>query len=329
MKLNNKQQGFSLLEVMIALAVVSFLSFTVLQLVFTNLKASKSVELTASLENLLLEVNMALKDPAVCQTNLANFSSTTLPTPLDTGVINLSQITLPSVTKPLVSNNAALVNQPSTKVFLSIEGIKPVSTVSYLANITFNMDKGQGFLGARNIVRRIPINLTLTSAGGAITGCSTFGPSSGGAAATPPPAGGGGSSTSTTPADICALMGQMYDSVSGKCTGQSDVSLPNICESFGGTYDSSTKKCTGITTTTVASSGGVKPIVTPTPKPPCPAAETKCSTKTWSVPELTSSGQFNRDWTETIDGKPTRCQFHILCNGPVWEQNSCSCVVVK
>src|SRR5437868_15431341 len=90
-KVNEKEQGFSLLEVMIALAAVSFLSFTVLQLVLTNLKATKAVETVSSLDNLIMEVNIALKDPAICKSNLSNFSTTSLPSPLSGGSINFKQ----------------------------------------------------------------------------------------------------------------------------------------------------------------------------------------------------------------------------------------------
>lgn len=200
-----KNQGFSLLEVMIALGVVSFLSFTVLQLVFTNLQATKSVEITAALDNLIMEVNMALKDPTICQSNITNFSTTSLPSPLEGASINFKQITLPSVTNPLVSSNASLVNLPGTKLSLNIDSIKPISAVTYLANISISLDKGQGVIGGRNIVRRLPISLTLTTAGGPITGCNTFGPSGGSAAMTAP--------------TICALVGQTFDPVTNKCSG--------------------------------------------------------------------------------------------------------------
>lgn len=318
MKLSKKQQGFSLLEVMVALAVVSFLSFTVLQLVFTNLKATKGVEITASLDNLMMEVSTALKDPAVCQANLANFSSTTLPTPLEDGIINLTQITLPAVTKPLVSNNAPLVNQPSTKVSLSIDSIKPVSTTSYLANITFNLDKGQGFLGARNIIRRMPINLTLAAAGGPVTGCNTFGPSTGTTTPT-------GSTSTTTPVQICALLGQEYDANKNQCAGDPSMSLTKICASMGGTYTESTQKCTLVVTS------GVTETPSPTPKMNCAGGTTACGGQNFTVPELINDGFFSRDWVETVDSQPTRCQLFVRCaaNTNKWVSNTCNCQVVK
>ncbi|MBS1969802.1 MAG: prepilin-type N-terminal cleavage/methylation domain-containing protein [Bdellovibrionales bacterium] len=319
--MSKKQQGFSLLEVMVALAVVSFLSFTVLQLIFTNLKATKAVELAASLDNLTTEVSMALKDPAVCQSNLANFATTTLPSPLEGGAIGLTQVTLPAMTKPLVINNASLANEPSTKIALSIDTIKQITTVSYLANINFNLDKGQGFLGARNIVRRIPIALTLASAGGEVTGCSTFGTTAGGT--TP-----GGSGSSTTPAEICALLGQALDPKTGLCAGanEKEVTLEKVCASVGGTYNEDTQKCT----VAVVASGG-NPPPTPTPKLPCAGATTACGGQNFTVPELNNDGFFSRDWIASINSQNTRCQLFVRCSATTnkWISNTCNCQVVK
>jgi prepilin-type N-terminal cleavage/methylation domain-containing protein len=322
-KQSQKQHGFSLLEVMVALAIVSFLSFTVLQLVFTNLKATKSVEITASLDNLATEVSMALKDPAVCQSNLANFATTTLPSPLEDGVIGLTQITLPAMAKPLVVNNAPMVNEPNTKINLSVDTIRQLTAVSYLANISFNLDKGQGFLGARNIVRRIPIALILASAGGAVTGCNTFGPSVG-TATTPT-----GSDSVTTPSQICALLGQALDPQTGLCAGggnDKDVTLQKVCASVGGTYNESTQKCA-----VAAVASGVNPTASPTPRQICAGATTTCSGQSFTVPELMNDGYFSRDWTVTINSQPTRCQLFVRCSvdSNKWITNTCSCKPVK
>lgn len=320
---NKKEQGFSLLEVMIALGVVSFLSFTVLQLVFTNLQATKSVEMTASLDNLILEVSMALKDPAVCQSNLANFATTTLPSPLDTGSINLTQITLPSSTTPLARSNGSLVNQPNTKLALTIGNIKPITTTSYLANIAVSLDKGLGTIGARNIVRNIPMNLTLTAAGGPITGCNTFGPSSGGspAASSSPP--------QVTTAQICAAFGTTVDSNTGQCAGGPLPTLSKVCDSLGGTYNDKTQACTGATTVASGGSGGAGPAPTPTPKVPCASGSTICGGKSFPVPEIADQGQFNRDWADVISGINVRCQMHIYCVGGKWTQDVCNCLAQK
>ncbi|WP_413289041.1 type II secretion system protein [Bdellovibrio sp. HCB337] len=336
MKYRTKEQGFSLLEVMIALAVVSFLSFAILQLVFTNLKATKGVEIAASLDNLLMEANLALKDPTVCQSNLSNFATTTLPTPLDSASINLAQITIPSVTVPLARTNSPLVNQPSTTMSLSIADIKPITTTAYLANIIFSLDKGQGFLGARTLVRRIPINLTLGSAGGPITGCNTFGPSVGG------PAGAASPSPSTL-AQICALFGQTLDANTGQCSGgpgpgptptpsgEPVATLPTVCSSLGGTYNAGTEKCTIGTVVSGGGGGGggANPNPTPTPRIDCAPSNATCGGKTWAIGSLIPDGRYSRDWTDTINGVVTRCQLTILCQGPTWAQNNCSCVVVK
>ncbi|WP_413289038.1 type II secretion system protein [Bdellovibrio sp. HCB337] len=317
MKSNTKTQGFSLLEVMIALAVVSFLSFTVLQLVFTNFKATKAVELTASLDNLIMEVNVALKDPTICQINLANFSTTTLPSPVETGSINITQITLPTVATPMAITNNPMANQPSTSLSLSIGNIRPISTTSYLANINFSLDKGQGTIGARNIVRSLPINLTLASAGGPITGCNTFGPST---AAAPSPAG------SIDPAQICAVIGKTLDPKTNQCSGGPAVKLSEICASLGGTFDEGTQKCTVV----AAAPGKANPAPTATPKTFCPAGPTVCGGRTWSVPELVAGGLFTRGWYDTINGQASRCSLYVNCDSSTkWISNNCSCQLVK
>lgn len=318
-----KEHGFSLLEVLVALGIVSFLSFTVLQLVFTNLQATKSVEMTASLDNLILEVNTALKDPAVCLSNLSNFSTTTLPSPLATGSINVSQITLPSATTPLARTNGSLANQPNTKLALSIGNIKPLTTTSYLANIAVSLDKGLGTIGARNIVRNIPMSLTLTTAGGPITGCNTFGPSSGGNPAASP------SAPQVTIAQICAAFGTTVDSKTGQCAGGPLPTLSKVCASLGGTFNESTQACTGATT--VASGGGSSagPAPTPTPKLPCAAGSTICGGKSFPVPEIADQGQYNRDWADVISGINVRCQMHIYCVGGKWNQDVCNCLAQK
>ncbi|WP_413289039.1 type II secretion system protein [Bdellovibrio sp. HCB337] len=314
MKFNKKEQGFSLLEVMIALAVVSFLSFIILQLVFTNLKATKAVEVTASLDNLLMEVNVALKDPAVCRSNLANFSTTTLPSPLNTGSINLSRITSPSATAPLARTNRPLANQPATRLFLSIGNIRPISTTSYLANINFSLDKGQSAIGAREIVRSLPINLTLTSAGGPITGCNTFAPST---AATPSPAG------SIDPAQICAVIGKPLDPKTNRCSGGPDTNLSAICASVGGTYDAGTQTCSGVGVV----SGGANPAPTATPKVFCRPGVTECANKTWAVPELEVGAlPYVKDWIEVINGENMKCHIYVGCDSSAkWFASHCTC----
>ncbi|NUM60399.1 MAG: type II secretion system protein [Bdellovibrionaceae bacterium] len=222
-----KQMGFSLVEILVALGILSVAALAGSQLIMNLLSAQKGIAVDSKLQDILNESRMAFKNPAQCSANISNFSTKILSAAnFKTLKITVSKWSLNG--NNFLINNGAITGINDSKVNLSIEKFQQISTTEYKAFAIFDFDRGN-LVGGKSRIRELPINLITSS--DVITSCSF-------------------SSVELLSqhdldlikSDVCSSLGGTFNSGTQKCSS-TPVSKEVMCNSFGGTFNSSTEKC--------------------------------------------------------------------------------------
>lgn len=243
---STKSNGFSLIEVLIALGVMSLAALAGSQLIMNLLASQKAIAIDSRMQDILNESKMAFKNPTVCSANIANFSSKNLSSSnMGTLKITVDKWTLNGA--EFLKNNSPIPGASAdTKVSLSIEKFEQIATDEYKAFAIFNFDRGN-VPGGNLRTRQLPMNLLTTS--GVITSCSF-------------------SSIEmlsqhdldNLKSEICTSFGGTFDTVNQKCSSAAP-SKQAVCTSLGGTYNTTTEKCSLSSTIAgqIAAIGGCSP----------------------------------------------------------------------
>ncbi len=300
--------GFSLIEMMVVVGVMSIVMLAAGQFIMANMHATRSIELTSELDQMMLELQLTLKNPAVCAANLPNLASN----PLDpTAPARIALSKIDSLTSTILTNGGTLRNQSGSTVNIYLENFQNISPTEYTADLAVELDKGQvNIIGGKLIKRHILLDLTTANPAPAVTVSACYAMAN----------------SSSSPTAVCSLLGGTYNATSGLCdnitvSGPS-TSPSSICAMFGGVYNYSTGLCDG-----GGGSAGGGPGGSPTPLPAgmCPAQVVACSKGiNITLPaQGTGGGMVSGPFTGT-DGNTYHCTAAGRCVG-TWMEVMCAC----
>jgi prepilin-type N-terminal cleavage/methylation domain-containing protein len=227
---NFKNRGFSLIEMMIVMGIMSVVMFSIMQFTMTSVRTTKSLELNAELDQMMIQLQLTLKDPTVCANNIGNLSSNPFNPTSQNSSLSINQINslTGQILGPLI-NNGGLPNTNGTSVKMALENFNNTGPTNYTADLAVTLDKGPNAnTGGRIIKRSIVVGLVTsgTAPTVTITGCNAV--SNSAAAAVSNNA-------------ICALFGGTYNAGSGLCTGTTmgqSPPIPGSCPAVTYTYNS-------------------------------------------------------------------------------------------
>ena len=189
------QNGFGLIEVLIAVAIFGILAAGMSSVLSYQYSAQRGLQSTLLLQNLVTEIQQDFAIPGVCKANIIQLSASTfdktLLLPNSTYPnLALAQIVLPALpANPLVVTGTALSGLPGSLVTMSLVNgveLKPDLTYSAMIRVSLSKTAGGMTVGGNFIYRDIPLIISTTNVGNieTIKDCSTS-PSGVAAAANP------------------------------------------------------------------------------------------------------------------------------------------------
>lgn len=130
-----KKNGFSIVETMVAMGIMSVALLGVLQLMTMQMKVSNTTKLDTEVSNIVFLVNSVLKNSNACKDNIANFGKVSLPVSAKQK-IGVSTLSYPNSGGPIVSVSSGSakavglseMNLTNFKLLSSFGGFNIVST---------------------------------------------------------------------------------------------------------------------------------------------------------------------------------------------------------
>ncbi len=196
--------GFTLLETMVGVAIMTVVVLGVLQILGMQLKVSNTARIDADVSNTVFLVNAVLKNSNACKENIINFGSKKISVP----IVTAEKLSVPSLNYPLnggklisvgggSSSNAALLKDMHLTNFKLLSNTGGYNIVSSELKLQFQKPNA---VGAQVTERKVAVQLR-ADASGNILDCS------------------------------------------GEGTELTEFQLQSICKSVNGTFDFSTKAC--------------------------------------------------------------------------------------
>lgn len=204
-KLRLKNCGFTLVETMVSVAVMTVVVLGVLQILGTQLKVSNTARIDADVSNTVFLVNALLKNSNACKENIVNFGTKKVSLPANTSEkLQVTSLDYPAGGGKVISVGGTSSSKSAVLKEMYLSGFKTLSNsggyniLSSELNMQFEKPNA---MGAQVTNRKVAVQLR-TDGSGTILDCS-------------------GEGTELTP-----------------------FQLEAVCLSSGGSFNFGTKKCT-------------------------------------------------------------------------------------
>ena len=174
-KLLLKNSGFTLIETMVSITIMTVVILGVLQILGTQLKFSKMARIDADISNTVFLVNSVLKNSEACKDNVANFGGGKVALPAAAAnKLSITSLDFPMGGGKLVSvggggnSNAAKLKEMFLTNFKTLSSSGGYNIISSDLNIVFEKP---GAIGAQIANRKVNMQLR-TDGSGTILDCS-------------------------------------------------------------------------------------------------------------------------------------------------------------
>jgi len=230
-KLKNKlksQSGFSLVETLVALVVMSILMVGFMQMMGNQAKQTKGLEETLARLDLEKTLQTYLADGSICGATLAGA------TPKTFNVANLATTSFSVSSLPAGAQAGApsliAVNQKASSLSnsLMVAGITYKNIQNTGVADKYNMDLEVSFIGGIRPLRPLLFKMILNTTNDTTTGIKRV----------------TGCNSSSMNANICASLGGTYDPATGNCSGVGGNITAAECAALNGIYNWANHTCT-------------------------------------------------------------------------------------
>ncbi len=183
-KLNSNIKGFSVLEVLVAIAISIVVSMVTIELTLSQFKALETARFRSEAANTATLARMVLQNEASCQFNLdaGNFATKAIPNPLrPDSKINITQIVYPTAggAPPQVALKAIADKDADAATYIGsiyADNFRRIDSANniFTANINILFKRTVSLIGGSQKLQSFPMEFQVDAAGN-ITSCSTAG----------------------------------------------------------------------------------------------------------------------------------------------------------
>lgn len=331
--MRSSNRGFSIIQVLTALAIGSVVMFGLITMNVNSMKATRSIEINNQVSDTISLLKIQLSSDQICTSRfLANFPTDGRLFPLvniPSKVISVPKIDDPNGATYLSLNSPIPGINGSQLISLEVRNLKDIGSSGgqgLSGDVVLKISKGANIIGAQEVTRSFPIYFK-TSVSGAdisINSCSV-----------------GNAGISLADLSVmCASIGGNWNSSTASCEMSS--LMAKMCQSLGGSWDGS--QCKNITNTA--------PVAAPPAAAPAPSV---CATGSVTVPAAQCSPPFaaiqcNYVWNwqdqneqitftgngpalNTATASPSTVYANgmmtatavLVCSNGTWTFQSCSC----
>ena len=127
------RKGFSIIQVVISMAIAMISGLAIVALVDNTLKVQKGMEITDDLTNMLAIVKMSLGTEAVCNLNISNFKNPARSDAAEFDSAGLANVKLQvdkiqnSASNTILTSNQSLPGKQSTLVKIHLTNLKRIA----------------------------------------------------------------------------------------------------------------------------------------------------------------------------------------------------------
>ncbi len=198
------RRGFSLIESMVAMGMMSLGLLAILQVLAMQMKVSNTTKMDSEVANTVFLVNAVLKNSSACKDNIGNFGNKVVSLPASPNQkLKVNSLDFPSGGGKIVTANTPSAQQAAYVKDMNLTNFKLLSSFGGFTILSSELEmlfEKPSAVGSQVTKRKVSVQLR-TNGSGLIVDCS------------------------------------------GEGTELTDFQLNSICTSNGGTFDFTSKKC--------------------------------------------------------------------------------------
>lgn len=173
--LNRKASGFTLVETMVGIAIMTVVVLGVLQILGMQLKVSNTARIDADVSNTVFLINALLKNSNACKENIVNFGSKKVSLPVNANEkLSVASLDYPMGGGKLVTVGGGSSSKSATLKDMNLSGFKLLSNTGGFniisSELNLQFEKPQA-VGAQVTNRKVAVQLR-TDTSGNILDCS-------------------------------------------------------------------------------------------------------------------------------------------------------------